>query len=317
MIYPWHLSTWQIIQRAKQAGRLPHALLLSGEQGCGHEAFMATLEHSLLCSTPTAEGFACGHCRSCEVYQADAHPDSLWIKPAEDKTTISIDSVRELGRFLTLSISYSPVRVALISPAEGLNVNAANSLLKALEEPTPNTHLLLLSYQPGSLLPTIRSRCQHLRLPLPSTEMALAWLETQTLTHEPSALLSQALGRPLYAVTLDQGEQVTQQQVFMTQLAQVLNGQGSLPTFANSWQKYSRHEILDWLYVILQQHLKAHYGAGEPLNHPLSVWLSSCSSKQLWQLMQHWQALKPLADHPINQHIFIENMVAQWQLVKL
>ena len=316
MIYPWHKETWQLIQQAKQAQRLPHALLLSGEQGCGHEAFIETLGHSLLCLTPTNEGFACGHCRSCEVYQADAHPDRLWIKPAEDKTAISIDSVRELGRFLTLSMSYSPVRVALISPAEGLNVNAANSLLKALEEPTPNTHLLLLSYQPGGLLPTIRSRCQHLRLALPKTELALKWLTTQALTHEPATLLSQALGRPLYAVTLNQGDQVTQQQVFMTQLAQVLNGQGSFTTFSHTWQKYSRHEILNWLYIILQHQLKIHYGVSDLLNHPLQVWLSNCSSEQLWQLMQHWQILKPLADHPINNQIFIENIVAQWQLVK-
>lgn len=316
MIYPWHESTWQLVQHAKLAERLPHALLFSGEDGCGHEAFIEALRHSLLCLNPTSEGFACGHCRSCEVYQAGAHPDQLWIKPAEDKTTISVDSVRELGHFLTLSISYSPMRVAVISPAEHLNTNAANSLLKMLEEPTPNTHLLLLSYQPGRLLPTIRSRCQQLRLALPSTEQAITWLKTQTLQHEPEVLLSQALGRPLYAVTLDQGEQVTQQQAFMTQLAQVLMRQGSLIAFAQTWQKYSRHELLNWLYIILQQQLKVTYGLGERSNHPLQVWLNSCSNEQLWKLMQHWETLKPLADHPINNQIFIETIIAQWQLIK-
>jgi DNA polymerase-3 subunit delta' len=313
VIYPWHASTWQLLQQAKQAERLPHALLFSGERGCGHEAFIETLMHSLLCLTPTTEGFACGSCRSCQVYQAGAHPDQLWVKPLDDKTTISIDSVRELGRFLTLSMSYSPVRVAVITPAEGLNVNAANSLLKALEEPTPNTHLILFSYQAGSLLPTIRSRCQQLRLPLPSHEQALSWLNNQILQHDPSTLLSQALSRPLYAVSLDQSNQIADQQLFLTQLAQVLSGQGSLTTFSNTWQKYSRQQLLDWLYNSLQQQLKIRYGLSTLQTDSLQTWLSHRSSEQLWSLMQHWQTLKPIAEHPINNQIFIETIVTHWQ----
>lgn len=313
MIYSWHEPTWHLLQQAKKAGRLPHALLFSGEQGCGHEAFIEQLVHSLLCLTPTTEGFACRQCRSCEVYQSGAHPDQLWLKPQEDKTVISIDSVRELGRFLTLSISYSPARVAVIAPAEGLNTNAANSLLKALEEPTPNTHLLLFSYQPGLLLPTIRSRCQHLRLPIPSTEQALEWLNTQTLKHPPEVLLSQALGRPLYAVNLDESDQLTQQQAFLTQLAQVLQGQGSLTAFSSTWQKYSRNEVLDWLYSALHFQLKNNYGLKAERQDPLQSWLSTRTSQQLWNLMQHWHSLKPIAEHPINNQIFIEGIVAQWQ----
>lgn len=317
MIYPWQQATWNTIQQSRQAGRLPHALLLSGETGCGNEAFVEALMHSLLCLEPDAQGMACGQCRSCQVYQAHAHPDQLSIKKEDGKQIISVDQVRELGRFLSLSLSYSPVRVVSLLGAETMNVNAANSLLKSLEEPNNNTHLLLLSYQNSKLLPTIRSRCQQLRLPVPSREQALAWLSQHTLSSDANTLLDLALGRPLAALALDSSELSEQQQQFFADLITVLQGKMLLTQFAQTWQKHDRNSMIDWQLQALQNSLQQHYQlnistTANSQQARLLKGLSRWSSQRLWQIHDQLLQLKQLSTHPLNAQIFVETMLTYW-----
>ncbi|HPY40726.1 MAG TPA: DNA polymerase III subunit delta', partial [Thiolinea sp.] len=199
-IYPWHQTIWLQLQAAFIQQQLPHALLFSGETGCGHEQLVYSLAQSLLCLQPNAKGVACKHCRSCTVFAAQAHPDFMLLAVAEDKQAITVDQVRSLDRFLELSHSYSPNRVVVILEAEAMNNNAANSLLKSLEEPTNNSYILLFTKQVAKLLPTIRSRCQQLRMPLPSQILALEWLKQHSLPDQAVNLLSLAKGRPLAAL---------------------------------------------------------------------------------------------------------------------
>ncbi len=246
MRYPWQAHAWAGVQQAKTGDHLHHALLFSGEAGCGNEAFIQALAKSLLCLKPDAEGVACGQCRSCQVFASQAHPDFMLITLMEDKQSILIEQIRELNYFLGLSRSYSPRRVVVITPAERMNVNAANSLLKSLEEPAADTHILLLTAQPAALLPTIRSRCQSVRLPLPAHAEALQWLQQQPLQHPAEHLLETAWGRPLAALELDTTETLAQRKQWLEHLTQYAQGQGNITEISAHWEKFDKARLLDW-----------------------------------------------------------------------
>lgn len=294
-MYSWHQALWQQLQQARQAKHLPHALLFAGAEGCGHETFIEYLAASLLCLTPSANGQACGHCRSCQVLAAQAHPDFIRIATADDKQTIGIDQVRGLSHFMELKCSYSPCRVALLAEANALNHHAANSLLKVLEEPAGQTHLLLFTTQLSQLLPTIRSRCQIFRMPLPAPDQAIAWLKIQQTIQEPAHLLTLASGKPLTALSLDSGEKLAQRELFLQQLQQLCQGVLTCSQISSHWEKQERAELLDWLLQHLQQQLRQQYREAPG-----------------WELYDRLVELKTLATHPLNARLFIENMLVLW-----
>ncbi len=134
---------------------------------------------------------------------AGTHPDLHRLSPEDKSRAIKIDQVRKLVGFATRTAQYSGYRVAIVAPAEALNRNAQNALLKTLEEPGGQTLLLLVCDQPTLLLPTIRSRCQQRILPLPPQEQALEWLQGQ-VGESARSLLDAAQGAPLRALDLEQ-----------------------------------------------------------------------------------------------------------------
>lgn len=326
MIYPWQQALQAQLHEARTAGRLPHALLLSAEAGCGHDTFVTALAQSLLCLQPGDDGLACGECRSCEVFRSAAHPDFSRVSVPDDKQIITVDQIRTLNQFLELSRSYSPVRVAVIDAADAMNVNAANSLLKTLEEPAPYTHILLFSLRAGQLLPTIRSRCQQIRMPVPAQAAALSWLEGQLQeadaapdtapVQQQSAeqLLKLAAGRPLQALRLSDGELAAKHALWTEQLTSLLQGQAAIASLSAEWSKQDKNELLDWQVNLLQSCLKAKYNAGtakgEQTLHRL------LADKNLWGLHDALLQLKALSAHPLNAQLFSENMLALWSKLK-
>lgn len=310
MIYPWQASVWQRVQQALHADHLPHALLLAGETGCGNEGFLQSLAQSLLCLTPSTEGFACGHCRSCQVYKAQSHPDFMAIGLQDERQAIVIEQIRELIYFLNLSRSYSPRRIVTLYPAERMNSNAANSLLKSLEEPSANTHLLLLSANPLSLLPTIRSRCQVLRLPLPSTAQALNFLQTQPLTQPVEELLALAHGRPLAALELAKGDSLSKRQQWLMHVQQILQGQGNIIEISAYWEKYDKNTLLDWQFDYLLNQLKLPYQAATPLSG--ETLRPIINPSKIWRIYEDLLELKKRVNHPLNPRAFVEAQLMAW-----
>lgn len=151
-----------ILRRALANQRVAHAYLFEGPDGVGKRLVALGLARALLCQT----GQGCGDCSPCRKVDHNNHPD-IHLLDAEG-ATIKIDQVRALQKQLSLRPLEGKYRVCLIDGAELLNPAAANALLKTLEEPQPNTVMILLSSQPEALLATIRSRCQRLpfqRLP--------------------------------------------------------------------------------------------------------------------------------------------------------
>ena len=198
--FPWHRQQWQLLDDCRRQQRLPHSLLLTGAKGLGKTEFARQLAHSLLCQTAHEMGRPCGQCRNCQLMAAGSHPDHVWVEPAADKKAITVDQIRELGQFLSLTAQAAGHKVVVIAPAEAMNVNAANSLLKTLEEPTAGSVLILVSHRPAMLTATIRSRCQHIRFTGSRDQAVVDWLNGQLdATQDCGLLLSLADGAPLIA----------------------------------------------------------------------------------------------------------------------
>lgn len=139
-------------------GRVPHAMLFAGPEGVGKAAVANVFAAGLLC---TGGGLKpCGDCPSCRRAQNMSHPDLVAVSP--DGASIKIDQVRELQREIALTPYYGQRRVGIIDAAETMTTQAANSLLKTLEEPVGNTVFILLTSARQQLLDTIISRCRVL-----------------------------------------------------------------------------------------------------------------------------------------------------------
>lgn len=172
-----HLDAQREVRALHAAGRLPHGLLFHGPKGIGKRLLAERLAWHLICGqgSDSFEGFGYDTtARAVPQMAAGAYPYLHILTPDEDKKTISVEQVRQ--KISTLSLTAEGWRVVIIDSADELHLNAANALLKTLEEPNSKTVLVLISHNPSRLLPTIISRCRQYRLrPLdrPQTEAVL------------------------------------------------------------------------------------------------------------------------------------------------
>ena len=310
MIYTWHQKSWDQLVTTRNAKHLPHAILISGAQGTGKKAFTEALVNSLLCESPLENYQACGQCKSCHVKHSGAHPDYYQVSIAENKTQMVVDQIRQLNNFLHMSRSYQGSRVAYIRPVEALNINAANSLLKSLEEPANNSAIILLTSQISTLLPTIKSRCQMLHLPTPNKQAALQWLSQQSIQHDAEELLEMSGGRPLYALDLDNEEHFKSRKDFARDLSTIINQQQSITEVSKKWQNSPKHELLDWQIHWIQQLIKSRFNTSQHLP-ALTIPQSVCLDR-LWGLHDELIKFREIAHTSLNPQLFIENMLLSW-----
>jgi DNA polymerase-3 subunit delta' len=178
-----HTQAAAMLTAAYKAGKLPHALLVAGPVGIGKATFAFHLAHHLLKhpNNETAPEALAAPDPSSSLFRQIAtgsHSAVLHLtrpmneKSKSFKTVVTVDEIRKVSRFLSMTSHDGGYRVVIIDPADDMNTNAANALLKNLEEPPARTLFILVVHAPGSLLPTIRSRCQLVRLaPLASDEL--------------------------------------------------------------------------------------------------------------------------------------------------
>jgi DNA polymerase III subunit delta' len=175
MTLPWLDDHVQALHERLEANRLGHAPLIQGPEGVGKRQLARWLVQRLLCLSPNGSA-PCGECRACQLLATGGHPDYFEIDIPEDRQVIPVDMIRDLIEKMQLTPSIGQARVGLIVSADAMNRNAANALLKTLEEPAPGAWLVLCSDQPASLPATIRSRCQKVALRPPAAEQAEQWL---------------------------------------------------------------------------------------------------------------------------------------------
>ena len=147
----------QFLSRALSGNRLAHGYLFTGPDGVGKRTTAAALAGALLCEMPYEEE-PCGRCKGCLKFLSGNHPDYLVIRP--DGATIKIDQIRALKKDLRFPPFEAGMRIVCIEDVQTMRREAANSLLKILEEPPPDNLLLLIASESQALLPTILSRCQ-------------------------------------------------------------------------------------------------------------------------------------------------------------
>lgn len=244
---PWHETAFKKLVDARARNRLPHALLLTGVPGIGMEVFAAALAARLLCRADAATVTACGECEGCTVARGGGHGDYRWLQPEEGKRALGVDAVRSAIEFIQMTAAYGNTKVLVVSPASAMTTQAANALLKTLEEPAGDSVVLLVTSRPGDLPATVRSRCQTSVLPAPSRTEALTWLTTQ-LDADGDALgatLDSLDGRVLDALRLAGSDTVEQRRRLASDLSELLTGRESAVSVAGRWTSCDTEEFLE------------------------------------------------------------------------
>ena len=334
-LYPWQHELWQrwIELRARQ----PHALLLKGPQGVGKLDFALNIARSVLCEKPLADGLACQDCSSCHWFQQEAHPDFRLIQPdalatsdeeSEEKEEgkkpgkkpakrILIEQIRSLSDFFGLSSHQGGYRVVLIHPAETMNTNAANGLLKMLEEPSGRMLLILVSHKPQQLPATILSRCLVLAAPLPTPEISMAWLLQQKIS-DPAALLAQTGFAPLQAARMAQEENEAGER---EQFLQAIRQPAKLDVYALAEQMQRTepalvvHWLQQWCYDLSAAKLTGIVRYNTDLTDSIKKVAANIDVLGLLRYQKELITARREALHPLNPRLLFEALLLSYKQV--
>ena len=260
---PWQVDSWQHLTRALDGGRLPHALLISGSAGIGKNHFAQALTALLLCQSPEA-GTACARCRSCGLLQAGTHTDLLALSLEDGSRQIKVDQIRTLGAFANKTASLGRRKIISLADADSMNLSAANALLKNLEEPSADTHLILVADNLGRLVPTVRSRCQNIALPDPGLQQSTTWLQHICGDLDQAAsLLTAARGKPLAAAAMFAKDKLTAHLRLEHGLSALIDGSISPLEFPRLVKDEQLEQVLGLLSQALEQHIRSRVAGGE------------------------------------------------------
>jgi DNA polymerase-3 subunit delta' len=246
-----HQWAVDLLKRQALAGRVPHALLLTGPLNVGKTTLARFFAQYLNCR---GQDKPCGRCVSCLKLVSGNHPDvRMWD---DDSEAIKIDEIRELQHELHLSPYEGQYRVAILSNFERATLSAANALLKTLEEPAPQVVLILTATDPGALLPTIVSRCQGLALrALPTPDVVEALQQRWLASPEQAEVLAQlAAGRLGWAVRALQDNSVLERrEAYLSDLLDLLRmSRGDRLAYAVELSQNAvllRETLLGWLTI--------------------------------------------------------------------
>jgi DNA polymerase-3 subunit delta' len=229
---PWLVTLCEQLRVARRVNRYPTGLLIHDEYGAGGLAMARFAAQLALCREVDAP---CGRCRSCRQWLVGQHPDFIHVVPIEDSRYIRIEQIRELAEALTLTSYDGGATVALLDPADSLFPNAANALLKTLEEPRAGVTLLLLCSEPSRLPATILSRCQRLKVKPPPREQSIAWLAKHAGAGPWNTVLEVLGNAPCKALSIDAGELSRLKLETDRALADAISGRLDVATTAERW----------------------------------------------------------------------------------
>jgi DNA polymerase-3 subunit delta' len=341
--YPWNEDLWSTL--AQQLERLPHALLLHGRPGLGKHAFAVQLAQAILCAQSLA-GAACGVCQSCRLFMAGTHPDMHVLQPeaiaesaedlggqyaaryparASDKkrerpsADITIYQIRCLIEDAQTRPFVGNRKVVILSPAEAMNINAANSLLKLLEEPPLGSMLLLVTSHPARLPATIRSRCSHILFKSPARTVGLAWLQLRSGGKaEPAAgLLELAGGAPLLAKSLIEVGFPEIRTGLLKDLDDLKSGREEPVACAARWKVVGARHCLGLLHGFVSDLIKTGLGvSGSTLaNSEAILPLNRYNKYKLSELYKYIDVISEyyrLLGSPLDELLMLEDVLIRW-----
>ena len=276
-----HERIVDVLRRSLRTGKTAHSYLFEGISGCGRKKTALALIQALFCSVLPDD--ACGECPSCRKVVNGNHADIHFIEPLPDKRDISIDQLRAMQRELSLRAYEAPRKSCIIEPAERMSVNAANSLLKTLEEPPGDALIILLTENAGMLLPTIRSRCQLIRFSHLSPEHVQTLLERAGIAAGTASFLAPMSGGSMQqAYELDNESLAVRRELVLTAIAKLDIGRIASVFDASEELSGNRDETLELLDMMISffrdaVHLAA--GSSDILNRSVRPAIESISSR--------------------------------------
>jgi len=341
---PWLAPVWPRLPPL--AARGVHAVLLHGLRGVGKKGLALDFAEALLCTSPQDDGHGCGRCEECRLTTAFSHRDLRWVlpqalaeqllpqatddepgtaespaeagegdgRPARASREIRVEQVRALSDFLGIAAYRGGRRVVVLAPAEAMNAIAANTLLKMLEEPPPATTFVLVADALDEVLPTIRSRCGLVQVPVPEARACLPWLTEQGVA-EPAAALALASGAPLAALAgaaeeglaaetsaalyrlLERGPSLT-----AAQIAASVGRDPPVPACVRLMQC--------WAFDLMQ-----YLARGSVRYHPqreasIRQLAASVRVERLWRWVEALKGASAAREHPLNGRLVIESLLA-------
>lgn len=313
-LYPWQQGDWARLQSLRE--RASQGLLFGGMKGIGKLELAVNYARALLCQHPHETGLACGVCPSCHWFEQGSHPDFRFVQPESEveeaeagkkpSRQISVEQIRGLADFLGMSAHQGGRRVVIIHPAEAMNANAANALLKNLEEPPPGLLFILVTHKPQALLPTLLSRCLSFNIAPPDPASAVRWLAAQGVRN-PQDALALAGFSPLQALGVA-GDDAREK------LLKAVRQPGTLDAFmlAESLQKTEQALVVQWLqqwcYDLASEKL-----AGCVRYHPaeqaaIGKLVEKLDPLNLARLQSYLQTARREAQHTLNAKLFFESL---------
>jgi len=314
--YPWLQAYWDQLIRYLQQDRLPSALMLVGDEGIGLSSLAKSFAHRTICLSPTEDNVACGECESCLLFNAGNYPDFYHLVPEEGKDSIKVDAIRELSKSLALSSQYTKPRVVIIDPADAMLHQAANSLLKTLEEPSENTCLILIAHSLSSLPVTIRSRCQLLTVKEIELAQAQSWLN-DLACEETDQYLRLANGAPLLAYDLWKKDTLALETAIFNDFLALLNGRLDPLIFAEKCVSLKSVPVLKWIMSWLNDAIKCSYETVDQVliqterSVDLKVIVEKLNLKEIHGLLDRLAQLIALESYQVNQQLMIEEFAIQ------
>jgi DNA polymerase III subunit delta' len=296
---PWLSAAREHLAAAVRHDRVPHALLIQDAPGAGGEQLALWLARQLLGVVAPAE---------------DHHPDFTRIGLLEESKQIRIEQARELSAHLALASHQGGYKVALIDPADALNWNAANALLKTLEEPPARTVLILVAQQPSRLPATILSRCQRLRIRVPEREPTLQWLAAQLGAGPWDAVLDVIGNAPLLAAGLDPRAVLQIRDETVAALSDLAARRADAAQLADAWTRTDLSLRLtcfeNWLTERIRRGLGAgtystevrdgtHQGRPDP----------GSNVPRLFDLLDQLRRLRAALATPVNRSLVLESLL--------
>lgn len=329
---PWQRDTASAWLQSRE--RFSHAWLIHGMPGIGKQHFALAAAASLLCETP-AKGLACGTCQACRWVMSGNHPDIRRIRPeataldenpdeaaserggaAAKKTPskeIRIDQLRALHSWFNTATHRGGWRVAVLYPAQALNVISANALLKVLEEPPAHTVFLIVADAPDRLLPTLLSRCRRLPLPVPPVQDSLDWL-TRNGVGDAASWLAAASNAPVRAHRLaTSGVQACPNWLIeLLRVAALGEANPDVGAIADTLEKQPAENWIDTLQrlffdlLLVRTGLDARYF---PSLSPLQTIAHQASLQRLSDAGKWLTEQRAIAGHPLSAKLFVHHVL--------